>query len=81
MIAAEEMDSLPPFAEQCCIVYIPEVGYLLAIKLWGSNLTDEDMILEGLEYKVSKINKLLKDMTISKERVIHALIFSFAVPI
>jgi DNA mismatch repair protein MSH5 len=53
MVAAEEMTTLPEFVQQCSVVYIPEVGYLLALSLWEENLGFEDLQLEGLEYKVS----------------------------
>lgn len=52
MIAAEEMGSLPDFVNQCSVVYIPEVGYLLSVTLWGENLQPEDLEIPGLEYKV-----------------------------
>jgi hypothetical protein len=55
MVASEEMVSLPAYVQQCSVVYIPEVGYLLSIMLWNENLSKEDLQIAGLEYKV-KIN-------------------------
>jgi len=54
MVAAEEMKNLPEYAPQCCVVYMPEVGYLLGITLWRENLTTEEMQIEGLEFRVRR---------------------------
>jgi len=60
MVAAEEMNSLPDFVQQCSVVYIPEVGYLLAISVWEEDLNMEDLELEGLDYKVSLLLTLFE---------------------
>jgi hypothetical protein len=52
LVAREEMVSLPEFVHKCCVVYIPEVGYLVAVTLWRDGLTLEEIELEGLEFKV-----------------------------
>jgi len=52
LVSREEMNCLPTYAKQCCVLYIPEVGYLLAVTLWRPDLSPEELILPGLEFKV-----------------------------
>lgn len=53
-IAKQELDQLPDYIQSCSLVYIPEIGFLLAIKFWKPDLTDEELLqLENVTYKVS----------------------------
>ncbi|ODN03477.1 MutS protein 5, partial [Orchesella cincta] len=51
IVASEEITELPPFVNQCCVVYIPEVGYLLAISFWKEDLQQENLELPNLEFR------------------------------
>lgn len=53
IVASEEMSELPTYVSQCCAVYIPEVGYLLAVGLWRENLSEEEVKIDHLEFRVS----------------------------
>ena len=56
-IAAKELEDLPEIIETCSMVYMPEIGYLLAIPAWRTNLSEEDMALPNCEFKVrSSVN-------------------------
>ncbi|KAI5733719.1 hypothetical protein M8J76_015104 [Diaphorina citri] len=50
-VAQKEIESLPPYIESCRIIYVPEIGYLLTIKQWKENLTQEELYFPGLEFK------------------------------
>lgn len=52
IVASEELDDLPTYVQQCCAVYIPEVGYLLAVSLWRPGLTDDDLRIENIDFRV-----------------------------
>ena len=65
-VAKDELDKLPNFVQSCSLVYIPEIGFLLAIPFWKPNVTDEDLLqLENLEYKVSNFCKLIPRVCIT----------------
>lgn len=51
-LAEEELDSLPEYIKECSILYIPEIGYLLAIPFWKDEISDEELQLEGLDFMV-----------------------------
>lgn len=36
-IAVEEIENLPDFMTQCVMVYVPQIGYLLAVQPWNEN--------------------------------------------
>ena len=52
-IAREEIYNLPEYVQQCCIVYLPEVGFRLAVIFSGEN---DDLDLEGYEYQVTLVS-------------------------
>lgn len=54
-VADEELRDLPPYATRCSSIYIPEVGYLLGVTLWRNDLTDEDLVIPNLDFRVRSI--------------------------
>ncbi|XP_065207339.1 mutS protein homolog 5-like [Planococcus citri] len=50
-IAARELLRLPDHIESCTIIYLPEIGYLLAVPAWRDNLTPEDLQLPNSNFK------------------------------
>jgi hypothetical protein len=53
IVARMELEDLPEFIQTCSMVFMPEVGYLLAVPAWRPNLTETDLILPNTELKVS----------------------------
>lgn len=51
-IAAKELLRLPEEIQSCTIVYLPEIGYLLAIPAWKENLTTQDLQIPNISFKV-----------------------------
>lgn len=47
-----EIEKLPAFIEECTMVYLPNLGYLLGIKAWAKNLTREQKELPNLKFVV-----------------------------
>ncbi|XP_072388558.1 mutS protein homolog 5-like [Diabrotica undecimpunctata] len=43
-------DNLPDFLDECSVVYLPEMGHLLAIKEWKSDCQPEDLQYLGFQY-------------------------------
>lgn len=54
-IAAKELMKLPEEIQSCTIVYLPEIGYLLAIPVWKENLTTEDLKIPNITFKVGHL--------------------------
>lgn len=55
-IANQELESLPLFISSCSMAYIPEIGYLLGIPLWGPNVNEDELrSLPEHDYRVSII--------------------------
>ncbi|CAG7833064.1 unnamed protein product [Allacma fusca] len=52
-VAEQEIHLLPAYIVQCSVVYVPEIGYLLAVNYWKELLTPDELQLPGLEYKFS----------------------------
>ena len=48
-IAAEEILNLPEYIQQCSIIYLPEVGFRLAVI---SSEEEEERDLDGYEFQV-----------------------------
>lgn len=51
--ATVELSRLPEFVEECSMLYMPHLGYLLGVKEWASNLTMEQKELPNLKFMVS----------------------------
>ncbi|XP_049875812.1 mutS protein homolog 5-like isoform X2 [Pectinophora gossypiella] len=48
--AKVELDRLPTFIEECSMVYMPHLGYLLGVKAWADNLTMEQKELPDMKF-------------------------------
>ncbi|XP_038207817.1 mutS protein homolog 5-like [Zerene cesonia] len=48
--AKVEMDRLPTFIEECTMLYMPHLGYLLGVKAWADNLTMEQKELPDMKF-------------------------------
>lgn len=46
-------NNLPDFLEECAIVYLPEMGHLIAIKKWEPDCNPEDLEHVGYKFLVS----------------------------
>lgn len=42
LVAQEEIHDLPEEMEECMLMYVPKVGYLLVVQPWKENLTEND---------------------------------------
>lgn len=57
-MAEIELEDLPSFIEQCSIIYITELGYLLSVPIWKGDGSDaSDYTLPNFEVKVFKKKK------------------------
>ncbi|CAK1544355.1 unnamed protein product [Leptosia nina] len=45
-----EMDRLPSFIEECTMLYMPHLGYLLGVKAWAEHLTMEQKELPNMRF-------------------------------
>ncbi len=52
-VAEQELSRLPTEIESCSLIYFPEIGYLLAIPAWKEELTEQDLKLPNMNFKVS----------------------------
>nr|XP_034831899.1 mutS protein homolog 5-like isoform X2 [Maniola hyperantus] len=48
--ARVELERVPPFIEECTMVYMPHLGYLLGVKAWADNLTMEQKELPNMKF-------------------------------
>ncbi|KAJ0182825.1 hypothetical protein K1T71_002194 [Dendrolimus kikuchii] len=48
--AKVELERLPPFIEECMMVYMPHLGYLLGVKAWAPMLTMEQKELPNMKF-------------------------------
>ncbi|KAF9803395.1 hypothetical protein SFRURICE_007241 [Spodoptera frugiperda] len=48
--AKVEMERLPPYIQECSMLYMPHLGYLLGVKVWDDNLTAEDKELPDMKF-------------------------------
>ncbi|XP_045777842.1 mutS protein homolog 5-like isoform X2 [Maniola jurtina] len=48
--ARVELERLPPFIEECAMLYMPHLGYLLGVKAWADNLTMEQKELPNMKF-------------------------------
>lgn len=51
-IATKELLRLPDQIDSCTMIYLPEIGYLLAVPAWSDNLSTEDLQLPNSNFKV-----------------------------
>lgn len=52
-VAEKELSNLPNEIESCSLIYLPEIGYLLGIPVWKENLTESELILPNMNFKVN----------------------------
>ncbi|GLG95196.1 DNA mismatch repair protein spellchecker 1 [Gryllus bimaculatus] len=52
-LAKSELGTLPPHVQECSVVYIPEIGYLLAITEWKTNVSEDEALIPGLDLMFS----------------------------
>lgn len=45
-------NNLPNFINECAVVYLPEMGHLIAIKKWEPNCTPEQLHDFGFQFMV-----------------------------
>lgn len=57
--AKVEMERLPPYIQECSMLYMPHLGYLLGVKVWDDNLTAEDKELPDMKFMVRRDGLLL----------------------
>jgi hypothetical protein len=50
--AAVAADQLPDYLQECAIVYLPEMGHLIAIKEWSPGCNPEDLKELGFHFMV-----------------------------
>ncbi|KAF9420237.1 hypothetical protein HW555_003458, partial [Spodoptera exigua] len=50
--AKVEMERLPTYIQECSMLYMPHLGYLLGVKIWDDNLTAEDKELPDMKFMV-----------------------------
>ncbi|XP_052748925.1 mutS protein homolog 5-like [Galleria mellonella] len=48
--AKVELERLPPFVEECTMLYMPHLGYLLGVKAWDDYLTMEQKQLPNMKF-------------------------------
>ncbi|KAL0851620.1 hypothetical protein ABMA28_007398 [Loxostege sticticalis] len=48
--AKVELERLPPFVEECTMLYMPHLGYLLGVKAWADGLTMEQKELPNMRF-------------------------------
>ncbi|XP_068626392.1 mutS protein homolog 5-like [Battus philenor] len=48
--AKVELERLPSFIEECTMLYMPHLGYLLGVKAWDDNLTMEQKELPNMKF-------------------------------
>lgn len=56
--AKVELDRLPSFIEECSMLYMPHLGYLLAVKAWADNLTPSQKELPDMKFMVRNLRIL-----------------------
>ncbi|XP_030852614.1 mutS protein homolog 5-like [Strongylocentrotus purpuratus] len=49
-VAREELDRLGPHIEECSIIYVPQLGYLLALPCTQHMTETKDFTIEGLQF-------------------------------
>lgn len=50
--AKVELDRLPTYIQECSMLYMPHLGYLLGVKVWAENLSAEDKELPDMKFMV-----------------------------
>lgn len=81
--AQYELEKLPQFIEECTMVYLPNLGYLLGVKSWAPNLTREAKELENLKFMVntSNINMLTAILYMFKIIYLPNFFYKIVLPI
>ncbi|XP_063241372.1 mutS protein homolog 5-like [Bacillus rossius redtenbacheri] len=49
-MAEMELEDLPAYIQTCSTIYVPEIGFLIAVPFWAPNLQDTDLQIPGLEF-------------------------------
>lgn len=50
---AEKVLLQTPEIHSCSLIYFPEIGYLLAVPITKENVTEEDLRIPNMSFKVS----------------------------
>ncbi|XP_075976947.1 mutS protein homolog 5-like [Anticarsia gemmatalis] len=48
--AKVELERLPSYVQECSMLYMPHLGYLLGVKVWADNLTAEEKQLPDMKF-------------------------------
>lgn len=48
-----ELQDLPDYVQECSVMFMPEIGFLLSISTWKNDLTVDEMHLPGFKFKVT----------------------------
>ncbi|CAH3969390.1 unnamed protein product [Pieris brassicae] len=56
--AKVEMERLPSFVEECTMLYMPHLGYLLGVKAWSDHLTLDQKQLPDMKFMVLFVKQL-----------------------
>lgn len=65
--AKVEMERLPTYIQECSMLYMPHLGYLLGVKVWDDNLSAEDKELPDMKFMVTIYDgKSLQEFTKSQ---------------
>ncbi|CAB3239487.1 unnamed protein product [Arctia plantaginis] len=59
--AKVELDRLPNYIQECSMLYMPHLGYLLGVKVWAENLSAEDKNLNDMKF-MDKIPSYIKNL-------------------
>jgi hypothetical protein len=54
--AKVELERLPPFIEECTMLYMPHLGYLLGVKVWMENMTMKQKELPNMKFMVRRLS-------------------------
>lgn len=54
------VDQLPPYIDECSIIFVPEMGHLIAIKEWEEDCNPDD--LKDLDFKFMVKDPLIKSI-------------------
>ncbi|KAK3927533.1 MutS protein-like protein 5 [Frankliniella fusca] len=46
-----ELQDLPDYIEECSVLFLPEIGFLVSIPMWKDYLTKEEMQIPGFKFK------------------------------
>ncbi|KAE8753179.1 hypothetical protein FOCC_FOCC000102 [Frankliniella occidentalis] len=46
-----ELQDLPDYIEECAVLFLPEIGFLVTVPMWKDDLTKEEMHIPGFKFK------------------------------